>query len=157
MRRSIEKLVVGRGELNKSELTSQDLLLRILSSAYVISCLLFLTCVFLWVGGLLIWMSIYLFGLPLLFMITPFFGLGMFRLRGRVQILIYFLMSLTPLLYLLPALSTFPFTVQTDAAGHTAPISVCLTIAIIVSASFFLLTSVSSFLYCQKVYRRNLS
>lgn len=142
--------------MDKKEIVREDKILEILSTAYILSCLLMLTCVYHWVGNLLLWLSIYLFGLPLLLFILPVFGLYMFGRKGSIRIGIGFLFSLTPIVYLLPAASNFPFTVQTDAAGHKTTISVGLTLAILLSTFLFLVISTISFYYCQKSYRNKL-
>lgn len=88
-----------------------------LSLAYLISLIVFLFMVYHWMGGLIIWFSIYFFGIPLIYVLLPFLGLLMFMLKSKVRIVASFLISLTPLSYLIPALESFPFTVQTTAAG----------------------------------------
>ncbi|NQN86334.1 hypothetical protein HO997_00140 [Streptococcus suis] len=123
-----------------------------LSLAYLISLIGFLFMVYNWMGGFIIWISIYFLGLPLLYVCLPFLGLLMFMRRGKVRIVLSFLTSLTPLYYLIPALQSFPFTVQTTAAGHIDSISVPLTIGILLSASIFLLVSIISFWYCLRAY-----
>ena len=122
------------------------------SLAYLISLIVFLFMVYHWMGGLIIWFSIYFFGIPLIYVLLPFLGLLMFKLGSRVRIVLSFLISLTPLSYLISALQTFPFTVQTTAAGHTAPISVPLTVGILLSAFIFFLISMISFWYCLRAY-----
>lgn len=123
-----------------------------LSIVYLVSLVVFLFMVYHWMGGLIIWISIYFLGLPLLYVCLPFLGLLMFMRRGKVRIVLSFLTSLTPLYYLIPALQSFPFTVQTTAAGHINSISVPLTIGILLSASIFLLVSIISFWYCLRAY-----
>ena len=86
------------------------------------------------------------------YVLLPFLGLLMFMLKSKVRIVASFLISLTPLSYLIPALESFPFTVQTTAAGHTAPISVPLTVGILLSAFIFFLISMISFWYCLRAY-----
>lgn len=70
-----------------------------LSLAYLISLIGFLFMVYNWMGGLIIWISIYFLGLPLLYVCLPFLGLLMFMRRGKVRIVLSFLTSLTPLYY----------------------------------------------------------
>ncbi len=124
-----------------------------LSIAYLVSLVVFLFMVYHWMGGLIIWISIYFFGIPLMYILLPYLGLLMFMLRSKVRIVLSFLISLTPLYYLIPALQSFPFTVQTTAAGHIDSISVPLTIGILFSACLFFLISMISLWYCLKAYR----
>ncbi len=123
-----------------------------LSLAYIISLIVFLFMVYHWMGGLIIWFSIYFVGIPLIYVLLPFLGLLMFMLKSKVRIVASFLISLTPLSYMIPALESFPFTVQTTAAGHTVPISVPLTVGILLSAFIFFLISMISFWYCLRAY-----
>lgn len=81
-----------------------DRRLEWLSLAYFISLIVFLFMVYHWMGGLIIWISIYFFGIPLLYVCLPFLGLLMFMRRSKVRIVLSFLTSLTPLYYLIPAL-----------------------------------------------------
>lgn len=126
----------------------------ILALMYLITCLLFLACVYCWIGNLLIWISIYLFGIPFLLFCLPLCGLFMFKAKGQIGILFSFLTSLTPAFYLIPALQNFPFLIQTDAAGHTVAISAVLSLVILLSAVLFLMISVISFLECIKSFQK---
>lgn len=124
-----------------------------LSLAYLVSLTVFLFMVYRWMGGLIIWISIYFFGIPLIYVLLPFLGLFMFLLRSKVRIVLSFLTSLTPLFYLIPALKSFPFTVQTTAAGQSVPISDPLMVGILLSAFVFFVISMISFWYCLRAYR----
>ena len=135
------------------EREKQNKFLNILAGLYLVTCFIFLRFVFNWMGGLVMWMSIYLFGLPLIFIGFPYVGLVMFGVKSMRRILFGFLASLTPLLYLLPAFTTFPLQVQTDAAGNMATISPALSMAIVISALLFFSMSTVSFYYCRKVYQ----
>lgn len=118
--------------------------------AHLCSCLLYLWFAFQWFGGLLIWMSIYLFGIPMLLFLLPLLGLMMFALKSRLGICLSFIVSLTPLYYFLPALENFPFKVQITAAGHMSDTSLALSWAILLSAILFFGILTISFIYCLK-------
>ncbi|EHJ52601.1 hypothetical protein [Streptococcus macacae] len=119
---------------------------NILASFFMLSYFWLLICLYSWDGGTIIFISIFTFGLPLLYYGFPFLSIIMLT-NNKLTISIGYLSSLTAIFYLIFALSNFPLKQITDEAGHTATLTYWHSFSVILSIIVFLLIATLLFLY----------
>ncbi len=126
---------------------------KLLAPLYIISCALELFCVWTWNGGMILFVSIFLFGLPLIFVLLPILGAYMFKAKRGWSILLSYLCSLTALPFLITACRSFPLRRMIDARPHYERLSITFSVATVVSLAFFLIIATVSMVYCLKTYQ----
>lgn len=131
---------------------SKDKRLIMLRIAYVSLLILLLSLVWAWMGSVILFLSIFSFGIPLIFIALPIAGLMMFNLKSNKAIFWGFICSLTPFVYLLPSAGYFPLERVSDSAGHVEQVSSGLSIAILLTSVAFFVVSTMSFFYCRSAY-----
>lgn len=104
---------------------------KILGTVYVISYLCLLYCLWLWNGPIFLFLTVILFGLPLLIIALPLLGIWIFT-KLKSLILIGYVASLLNSYYLYLVLRNFHLERITDTAGHKIPLSPWLSVAIII-------------------------
>ena len=104
---------------------------KILGTVYVISYLCLLYCLWIWNGPIFLFLTVILFGFPLLIIAIPLLGLWIFT-KLKSQILIGYISSLLNSYYLYLVLKNFHLERITDTAGHKIALSTGLSVAIII-------------------------
>ena len=104
---------------------------KILGTVYVISYLCLLYCLWLWNGPIFLFLTVILFGLPLLIIALPLLGIWIFT-KLKSLILIGYVASLLNSYYLYLVLRNFHLERISDTAGHKIPLSPGLSVAIII-------------------------
>ncbi|MBM7642321.1 hypothetical protein [Streptococcus loxodontisalivarius] len=135
--------------------TDQQLrrLRMILLSLYGLSYSLVFYMIWQWNWGTILFLSIFLFGLPYFLLLLPYFGLLMFTTKRLFSIILAFLTTLVPAFILLLMLDNFPLQRMVDERPSYETLSPIFSILAIASVVLFLLISVLS-LIAAICYRR---
>lgn len=126
---------------------------NLLASLYIITCILALLCFCFWIGGMILFISLFTFGIPLFLMLLPALGGYMFKAKRWWSVLMSYLCSLTALPVLVAACQDFPLKRMTDEAGHSETLSVTFSVIAVISFIVFLIVATLSMIYCLDTYK----
>ncbi|MGT2928779.1 hypothetical protein ACVR1G_00745 [Streptococcus dentasini] len=127
---------------------------NILSSFFMLSYVWLLICLYSWNGSIVMFISIFTFGLPLLLYGFPFLSIVMLG-NKKHTVIVGYLSSLTSIFYLVFALVHYPLKKVTDEAGNEMTLSAWHSFTVITSIIIFLIMS-TLLLYYKISHRRNL-
>lgn len=125
----------------------------LLASLYTITCTSVLLCFCFWIGGTILFISLFTFGIPLFLMLLPALGGYMFKAKSWWSVLLSYLCSLTVLPALIAACQDFPLKRMVDEAPHYETLSATFSVIAVVTFSLFLIVATLSMIYCLGTYK----
>lgn len=125
-----------------------------LELSYIISYCFFLWSSYQWEGGIFLFISIFTFGIPLIFVLLPFLGLNMFHTEKSSRLSLWYGISLSfPSLVLFFCVVSQPLYQTLDENGGKILLPFWVTVAVIGSSLLFLTISTISYRHMRQVFK----
>ncbi|MCU9533774.1 hypothetical protein [Streptococcus sp. CSL10205-OR2] len=121
---------------------------------YLLLFLFFIVQVYLWNGVTILYLSIFTFGLPLVYMLLPLLGLRMFKLKSKKSIYLSFIFSLSPLPYLFLTLKALPFQNLGSSGDSFVKVAYEQAVVVIFALTLFIITSIVSLFFCLERFEK---